>query len=294
MSDGQQKRQLYIVGGKGKNVPGWLSAAFDYEQFDQDHAKTRTLEPTKTPDAVVVLSSWIGHEHFYGARDLAERLKIPMILSPGGWSSSLKAAADLGVEWYIQDVERARSSGDLAEPEVETVEVFIDNAWREAYNREWTAREALERRYGKERANYEHAHNELYRMREGEKARLKKMDDVARRVVNEIRTAAARQREKLELHNKEIQKRSERVARALAVHLSSLEELFDVADEAHSSIIGTSAKLRTARKITKQKIDILNAALQIAEAETTHEPEFESKEIESEAPVASSNLNSDQ
>ena len=288
------KHRIYIVGGKGKNVPPWIAAAFDYEQFDQDHTRGRTTDPEKSPDAVVVLSSWVGHKHFYDARDLAEKLDIPMLLSPGGWSASLKAAADLGVEWFINDIEATKNHIDATEVQVSDIEEFIDNAWREAYNREWTAREALERRYGKERANYEHAHNELYRMREGEKARLKKMDDVARRVVNEIRTAAARQREKLELHNKEIQKRSERVARALAVHLSSLEELFDVADEAHSSIIGTSAKLRTARKITKQKIDILNAALQIAEAETTHEPEFESKEIESEAPVASSNLNSDQ
>jgi len=253
MSDGQQKRQLYIVGGKGKNVPGWLSAAFDYEQFDQDHAKTRTLEPTKTPDAVVVLSSWIGHEHFYGARDLAERLKIPMILSPGGWSSSLKAAADLGVEWYIQDVERARSSGDLAEPEVETVEVFIDNAWREAYNREWSAREALERRYSRDRSKFDQAQEEL--------ARLKVKGEAAQRVIAQIRAAAAAQRKV----SAEIQARSERVAEALSSHIKSLKDLFDVAEAGHAAVLKASSRIGDIRRIAQARLDALNAAMTIAE-----------------------------
>jgi len=212
VTDEHQKRRIYIVGGKGKNVPRWLSAAFDHEQFAQDNTKTRTLEPEKTPDAVVVLSSWVGHEHFYGARDLAERLDIPMILSPGGWSASLKGAADLGVEWFIQDIERARTTGNLPEQEQEAVEEFIDNAWREAYQREWAAREALERRYSKDRTKFEQAQSEL--------TRLKAKGAAAMRVIAEVRTAADRQREA----SAEIQARSERISEALAMHINSLKE----------------------------------------------------------------------
>jgi len=283
------KRRIYIVGGKGKNVPPWLSAAFNYEQFEQDHTRGRTTDPTKVPDAVVVLSSWVGHKHFYDARALAEKLSIPMILSPGGWSASLKSAADLGVEWFINDIATAKTTETLNEAEEVELDEFIDNAWREAYNREWTAREALERHYGKKRLKFEQAQDEL--------DRLKQRDAAAQRVIPEIRAAAAKQREELERHSQDIQARSARVARALTVHLSSLDELFDVADAAQKSIIGSGAKLRSARSMTKQKINILNAALTMAEDGKEgdyEERESEPRDITAEAPVVSSNLNLDE
>jgi len=278
------KRRIYIVGGKGKNVPPWIAAAFEYEQFDQDHARARTTDPDKRPDAVVVLSSWVGHKHFYNARDLAEKLGIPMLLSPGGWSASLKAAADLGAEWFISDIEAAKSSGALTETEIVGLDEFIDNAWREAYNREWTAREALERRYSKDRGKFEHAAAELERLKKGEAA--------AQRVVAEIRTAAAKQRKEMERHNQEIQERSARVARALTVHLSSLEELFEVADEAHDSIVGTTSKLSAARRMTRQKLNVLNAALTMAE-EGIEEDKSLDDVLPNVEPVSASNMKSD-
>lgn len=251
------KRRIYIVGGKDKNVPSWLSSAFDYEQFEQDHTRGRTTDPSKKPDAIVVLSSWVGHKHFYDARDLAEKLEIPMLLSPGGWSASLKSAADLGVEWFISDIEAAKHKGVAGSPEVIDIENFIDNAWREAYNREWSAREALERKLGKERVKFERAQEEL--------ALLKDRDAAAKRVVTEIRTAAALQRKEMEAHEREIHARSSRVARALTTHLSSLDELFEVAEAADLSLRDATSKLSRARQITKQKIDILGAALTMAE-----------------------------
>ena len=253
MADGHQKRQIYIVGGKGKNVPRWLSAAFNHEQFDQENAKTRTLKPAKKPDAVVVLSSWVGHEHFYGARDLAERLEIPMILSPGGWTSSLKAAADLGVEWFIQDIERTRNSGNLTKSQIEEVEEFIDNAWREAYNREWSAREALERRYSKDRGRFDHAQQEL--------VHLKKKEAAAQRVIAEIREAAAQQREA----STKIEERSARVSEALAQHINSLRSLFDAAEAGHAATLKASTRLGEAKRVAQGRLDALQAAMTIAE-----------------------------
>lgn len=211
------KKKIYIVGGKGKNVPPWISAAFNYEQFDQDHAKTRTLEPSNSPDAVVVLSSWVGHEHFYGARDLSERLGIPMILSPGGWSASLKSAADQGVEWFIKDIDRAKTSGDLSDSQVADVEDFIDNAWREAYNREWSAREGIERRYNKDRGKFEHAQRELARLREKEEA--------AQRVIAEVRAAAAAQRKATESAQAASERRTKAIAAAADEARNALERL---------------------------------------------------------------------
>lgn len=264
MSEKKKKRRIYIVGGKAKNVPPWLDAAFEWEQFDQENAKTRTLEPTKDPDAVVCLKSWVGHEHWYGARDLAERLKIPLINSPGGWSSSLKAAADLGVEWFIQDIERARADGDLSEEQSDELEEFIDNAWREAYEREYEARAALEKRYGQDRKKFEHAQRELKRFSD--------RDEAAQRVISEIRKAAAAQRASLEearaeseRRAAEIQARSERVAAALSGHMLSLLELFEAADLTHEELRSSANKLNEVRGLAKEKLATLQASLEVAE-----------------------------
>lgn len=279
MANDSKKKRIYIVGGKGKNVPPWVDAAFDWEQFEQDKSKTRTLEPDETPDAVVVLSSWVGHEHFYGARDLAERLDIPMILSPGGWSASLKAAAELGVEWFITEIDRSRGSDALDEAQVEELDEFIDNAWREAYNREWTAREALERRYSKDRKLLEQARKDL--------ADLKRRDQAAQRVIREIRSAAAAQRNALE----EVERRSERVARALLGHIGSLQELLVAAEESHSAVLSSSTKLGSARRLARAKLDALQAALNIAEdGLTTISEDMEEREASS---VSASNADTD-
>jgi len=271
-----RKHRLFIVGGKGRNVPPWLSAAFDYEQFEQDHAKTRTLEPSVRPDAVVVLSSWVGHEHFYGARDLAGRLSIPMILSPGGWSTSLKAAADLGIEWFIKDIERARTSGGLPTPTVEALDEFVDNAWREAYNREWAAREALTQRYAKERKRSERLEAEL--------TKLKVTEAAAQRVIAEIRAAAALQRAEMERHNEEVQHRSARVADALAEHMNTMKELFESVDETHAMLVKTTSHVHGVRNDAQRKMDFLRAALKVAEEGTP------SRIVATESPISASNL----
>jgi hypothetical protein len=254
---GSAKRRIYIVGGKGRNVPPWISAAFDHEQFHQDLAKTRSLDPEKKPDAVVVLSSWVGHEHFYGARDLAERLDIPMILSPGGWSASLKSAADLGVEWFINDIENAKNNKELTASQSDATVEFIDNAWREAYNREWSAREALVKRYSKTKKALDHAEQELSLLKEKEAA--------ANRVITEVRAAAAQQRAEMEKNNQEIQQRSERIANALAQHVNTMKELFSSLDGAHQLLAQTTSQVGDVRGTSKSTLDFLLASLEIAE-----------------------------
>ena len=241
-----QRRRIYIVGGKGKNIPRWLSAAFDYEQFEQDNPKTRTLEPEQSPDAVVCLKSWIGHEHWYGARDLAKRLGVPMIEAAGGWSGALKAASDAGVEWFIQDIDRAKRSGDLSDDQVEEVEDFVDNAWREAYEREYEAREALEKRVGQDRRELD---------------RLRRVGEAEKRVISEVRAAAARHRKALD----EVQARNERVSEALASHINSLVGLFEATDLSHESLIATMNRISIARTSAKEKLSVLRASMLVAE-----------------------------
>lgn len=226
MSDAPKRRRIYVVGGKGKNVPPWVTAAFDVEQFDQEHTRGREPNAANRPDAIVVLSSWVGHKHFYDGRDLAERLKIPLILSPGGWSASLKSAADLGAEWFIKDIENAKKSDSLDEKEVTDLSEFIDNAWREAYTREWAAKTALVKRHESVRLELELAKEALGVATSRQAA--------ADRVIQEIRAAAAQQREALDIAQAEtgrlaesIRSKSERLSNALGAQLKLIETLHD-------------------------------------------------------------------
>ncbi|MGD9729313.1 MAG: hypothetical protein AB7L09_03170 [Nitrospira sp.] len=242
-----QKRRIYIVGGKDRNVPRWLSAAFDYEQFEQDSANTRTLEPSQTPHAVICLTSWIGHEHWYGARDLAERLGVPLINSPGGWSGAIKAASDVGAEWFIQDIERAKNSKTLDAQQVIEVEDFIDNAWRDAYEREYEARAHLEKRYAKTIQELE---------------RLRQEGEAAKRVIAEVRAAASKQRKALDA----VQARNERVSEALASHINSLVGLFEASDLSHESMVAALNRVADVRTLAKEKLAVLRATMTVAES----------------------------
>lgn len=257
-----QKRRIYIVGGKGRNIPKWLSAAFDYEQFEQDESKTRTLEPSSPPDAVICLKSWCGHEHWYGARDLAERLDVPLINAAGGWSSALKAAGDVGAEWFIQDIERAKRSDSISEETSTEIEDFVDNAWREAYEREYAARLHLERRYRRDRLELE---------------RLRQEGEAAKRVIAEVRAAAARQRRALN----EVQARNERVSEALATHMDSLMALFEATDHSHEALVSATNRVASARANAKERLALLRASMEVAEGGPV------------ESPVTTSNAGSD-
>ena len=254
------KHRIFIVGGKGKNIPAWISAAFKWEQFHQDNSKTRDLEPSNRPDAIIVLSSWVGHEHFYGARNLSEKLNIPLIISPGGWSTSLKAASSLGVEWFIQDIERAKYSNDLTTELVDELENFIDNAWREAYTRELVAKEAIVRRYSKDRKKFEKSQQML--------KELTKKDEAGQRVISEIRVAASNQRRSLEKERVkanqiviDVQQKNDLIIEALLRHIDSIQEL----SKAANVIIDAGCKLKNANRIAGDSIDAVKQIILLRE-----------------------------
>lgn len=246
MSESRKKRRIYIVGGKGKNVPPWVAAAFDVEQFDQEHTRGREPDAGNKPDAIVVLTSWVGHKHFYDGRDLAAKLKIPLILSPGGWSAALKSAADLGAEWFIKDIEAAKKSADLSEKEVSDLTDYIDNAWREAYTREWTARAALEKRH-------EQLREELERAKESLGAAITRQE-AADRVIREIRAAASQQRVALGKAQAEtgrlaeiIKAKNERLSSAISVQLGNIESLMDHTFQAHNMLFKMAQEISDLR-----------------------------------------------
>lgn len=207
-----KKRRIYIVGGKGKNVPPWITAAFDVAQFDQEHTRGREPSASNRPDAIVVLTSWVGHKHFFDGRDLADKLKIPLILSPGGWSAAIKSAADLGAEWFIKDIEAAKHSAEITPEQAADLTDYIDNAWREAYNREWSARTALEKRHESVRKELDEKKLML--------SAASTRQEAADRVIREIRAAA-----------KESRDRSGRLSAALSSQIEALEALHSHSSE---------------------------------------------------------------
>jgi hypothetical protein len=259
MADAPKKRRLYVVGGKGKNVPPWVTAAFDVEQFDQEHTRGREPNAANSPDAIVVLTSWVGHKHFFDGRDLAARLKIPLILSPGGWSASLKSAADLGAEWFIKDIENAKRSDALSEKEVADLTDYIDNAWREAYSREFTARAAMEKRHELLRKELEAAKSAL--------ADAATRQETANRVIKEVRAAAAQQREALDQAQAETGRmaeatraKSERLSQALASQLEGIEGLVAQSALINAELHGHAQRITEMRfKVSEGLKELRNA-----------------------------------
>jgi len=259
-----KKHKLFVVGGKDRNVPSWIKAAFEVEQFDQDEgSRGRVPEPKATPDVIVVMKSWIGHKHYYDARDLAERLSVPLIEAAGGWSAAVQGAAEQELDWFLSAIEKTKDSEEVKAEKVDVVEV-IDSAWRQAYDREWAARTALERRYGKDRHRFEDAQAKLRTITNREAA--------AERVIAEVREAARLQREHLDKSKAEVgrlvedaKERSERISGALGAHILGLNTLLARAEAGEDALAKAARFLAALRTDVQQSLAELNIALEKAE-----------------------------
>ena len=260
-----KKHKLFVVGGKDRNVPSWIKAAFEVEQFDQDEgSRGRVPEPKATPDVIVVMKSWIGHKHYYDARDLAERLSVPLIEAAGGWSAAVQGAAEQELDWFLSAIEKTKDSEEVKAEKVDVVEV-IDSAWRQAYDREWAARTALERRYGKDRQKFDDAQIKLRAITNREAA--------AERVITEVREAARLQRENLERSKAEVgslveatKQRSERISAALTSHILGLNMLLGRAAAGEDALDKAARFLAALRIDVHQTLAEINIALEKSEA----------------------------
>lgn len=259
-----KKHKLFVVGGKDRNVPPWVKAAFEIEQFDQDEgSRGRVPEPKTRPEAVVVLKSWIGHKHYFDARDLAERLSVPFIEAAGGWSSAVQEAAEQGLDWFLSAIEQTKDSEEVKAAKVDVSEV-LDNAWRQAYESEWAAKAALERRYGKDLKKFEEAQDKLRTITAREAA--------AERVIAEVREAARLQRENLERSKAEVghlvedaKRRSERMSTALASHMLGLQSLIERVMAGEKALLQGARLLTDVREGLHRNLAELNATLEKAE-----------------------------
>jgi hypothetical protein len=260
------KHKLFIVGGKDRNVPPWIRAAFEVEQFDQDAgSRGRVPEPDAKPDLIVVMKSWIGHKHYYDARELAERLGVPFIEAAGGWSSALQAAAAAEIDWFLKAIEATKDNEEV-KASGEIVEEAVDNAWRQAYEAEWTKHTALEKRYAKDRKKFEEAQDRLRTVITREAA--------AQRVIAEVREAARVQRGLLDKATSEARKladetrqRSERISSALANHLLGIETLIDRVSTHESVLIQAAEMIKETKDALVHNLRELTSALEQGEKE---------------------------
>lgn len=227
------KRRILVVGGMAKkNVPDWVLESFNIEHFESTSGKSWKPNSGRDPDAVVVLNAWVSHKHFFDAREIAEKLSVPFIVSPGGWSAAIQKASDQGIDWFADSIQET-TSDESGESDV------VNNAWQEAYSKEWEARKALERRYSRDKKLFDSAKKSLKQAEEKGAA--------ADRVITEVREAAKEQRARLAAATEEFNRRSEeirqrnnRLSECLSSHFDVMKRLLDriaVGEEALSHAV---------------------------------------------------------
>jgi len=262
------KHRLFVIGGvANRNVPVWLQAVFDIEIFQGDQDEKQKPKPEKTPDAIIVLSSWISHKHFHDARALADELDVPFVLSPGGWSAAINSAITSGIDWFVRDIEAAKDEIPAENP-AEANASTVDNAWHEAYSREWAKNQALERRLRK-------AEEKLDKLATRQ-ATAQRREDAAERVIAEIREAARLQRERLEKAQAEVertagemQERQARLSGCFAEHLTSMKTLIEKIENGESVLLQAARAMTDMRAALEWKATALVESLKVAEQEAT-------------------------
>lgn len=263
----QPKRRILVVGGVDKNIPTWIRCAFEIDHFESEHGRNVAPSSKAAVDAVIVLNAWVSHKHYYDARSFAESRKVPCLVSPGGWSKAIRLAAEIGLDWFISAIEQAKDRM-LREEDQEELDQVIDNAWREAYEREWAKNQVLEKRLAKDRKMFDKAL--------ASKAKARTREEAANRVITEVREAAKRQREHLDKATIEVRETAERVAAENAVlaeylssHFDELRDLLDRLGRGEQALVEAARMMAKSRTALQQSVTNLQNRLRAAHAATT-------------------------
>lgn len=261
------KRRIMVVGGVDKNIPNWIRSAFELEHFTSERGVSEALSSSTPFDAVIVLNAWVSHRHYYDARSFAESRNIPCLTSPGGWSKAVRLAAEIGLDWFIASIEQAKDR-TLNEDDKEEIEHVIDNAWREAYEREWAKNQVLERRLAKDRKACDKARTS--------KIKAKRREEAADRVIAEVREAAKRQRKHLDEATAEVRRTAEKVAAENAVlsdclseHFDELRSLLDRLGRGEQALVEAARMMEKSRTVLQQSVTNLQKRLEAARESTS-------------------------
>jgi hypothetical protein len=178
MSD---KRKVLVVGGLPKDVPAWVSEAFEVEQITgHNNGGSGFLKPTIEPDVVIVCHDYVSHNYADQAHQIASKRGVPWIGMRTGWSGVVEMAAKAGLDWLVNA--RQSATEKCEGEEREKGEREVNNAWEQTVEYERQRAEAAIKRLAKEE-----------RKREAADATIERQREAAQRVVAEInRRHAAR------------------------------------------------------------------------------------------------------
>jgi len=104
---------LLFLGGKPRNIPE-KNLLCTWEQIDQDEAERRDPGFKKIPTVILVMKDFLGHSAYDRFKEKAGLLRVPFVVSSGGFGALIAAAKEQGV-----DLSRWVKSNGEKEPEKE-------------------------------------------------------------------------------------------------------------------------------------------------------------------------------
>lgn len=88
---------LLFLGGKPRNIPE-KNLLCTWEQIDQDEAERRDPGFKKIPSVILVMKDFLGHGAYDRFKEKAGLLRVPFIVSSGGFGALIAAAKEQGVD----------------------------------------------------------------------------------------------------------------------------------------------------------------------------------------------------
>jgi len=203
------KKNVFVIGGRGNNIPKWAWAAFEIEHVDREES-TGKFAPKAQPDAIVVNVDFVSHQYSSQAHEWGSSLKIPVLHARSGWSSAVEEAAKLGIDWFVRSVQAA---GKSMIEESQAVETMAESAWESAVAYERARADAAIKRLRKEATRREQLEHTLKRLRDG----------AEQRIVGEIRLRAAQMRDAQRERDQQLADLGRTTAKALEVAMTAHE-----------------------------------------------------------------------
>jgi hypothetical protein len=101
---------ILFLGGKPRNIPE-KNLLCTWEQIDQDEAERRDPGFKRIPTVILVMKDFLGHSAYDRFKEKAGLLRVPFVVSSGGFGALIAAAKEQGLDlskWVKNGAEPAK------------------------------------------------------------------------------------------------------------------------------------------------------------------------------------------